>query len=46
MRDKFFTVWTRKDVESFTLTQRKKFFLIYSLFVQKTELNNKVSPAS
>ena len=32
-RDKFFTVLTNDEVKDFTLTQRKKFFLIYSLFI-------------
>lgn len=39
-RDKFFTVWTSEDVKNFSTTQRKKFFLLYGLFMKNTELNN------
>lgn len=39
--DKFFTVWTAEDVKNFTQTQRKKFFLLYGLFLKNTQIGNK-----
>ena len=41
--EKFFSVWTSEDVKKFTEVQRKKFFLIYGLFMKKTESKNNVS---
>lgn len=41
--EKFFSVWTSEDVKKFTEIQRKKFFLIYGLFMKKTESKNNVS---